>query len=128
IAGILGRSAELVNELARLQDRHAQLLNRYLIDTFNAIRARCPSKTVESFGEATMGRQKAPRYRQGKSPHPYLRVGNVGWLELEVTELEEMDFTPRELDRYRLHPGDIVLTEGDLTSEFNVGRPAIFEG
>lgn len=75
-----------------------------------------------------MGRQKSPKYCKGINPYPYLRVANIGRLEVRIDEVHEMDFTPVELDRFRLSAGDILLTEGDLINPSNVGRSAVFEG
>jgi type I restriction enzyme S subunit len=83
---------------------------------------------ISEAGELKMGRQKAPKYTKGECPRPFLRVVNVGELELLLDDVEEMDFAPAELERFRLQPGDILLTEGDLVGAFNVGRPALFNG
>lgn len=81
---------------------------------------------ITQLGDLTMGRQKAPKYEKGDHPVPYLRVANIGSLEIAFDVLEEMDFTPTEMDRYRLTPGDVLLTEGDIVSARNVGRAAVF--
>lgn len=104
------------------------VLRRLLIDSYATMSSRFDLVSLDAFGEATMGRQKSPKYRTGKSPFPYLRVANIGSLELRLDKLEEMDFTPVELEKFRLIPGDILLSEGDIVSEFNVGRPSIFRG
>ena len=104
------------------------LMERFLADTYACLVERFELQSVESFGESTMGRQKSPKYRQGKSPFPYMRVANIGSLRLQLDEVQKMDFTQTELAKFRLTPGDILLTEGDLISQFNVGRPALFSG
>ena len=70
-----------------------------------------------------MGRQKSPKYCLGKNPFPYMRVANIRSLALDVQRVEQMDFTASEMTRYRLMPGDILLTEGDIVSELK-RRPA----
>jgi len=75
-----------------------------------------------------MGRQKAPKYMKGEHPTPFLSVANVGTLELKLEALDVMDFDPVDRERYQLNEGDLLLTEGDLVSPMNVGRPAIYSG
>jgi len=75
--------------------------------------------------EISMGRQKAPKYMTGERSHPFISVANVGHLELDLTKLQEMDFSPTEVAKFSLRPGDVVVTEGDLVSPLNVGRPAL---
>ena len=43
---------------------------------------------------------------------PYLANVNVRWGEFELSDLREMRFEERELDRYGLKYGDIVMCEG----------------
>lgn len=128
MAHVLVRAATVLEALHELETNFFQLLHRFIIDSFDALSSVYKSVPLGSFGEATMGRQKSPKYTRGIAPRPYLRVANIGWMTLNLEEIEQMDFSPTELERYRLLPGDILLTEGDLISQFNVGRPAIFDG
>lgn len=74
-----------------------------------------------------MGRQKAPKYERGVNPVPYLRVADVGILQLQILDPPSMDFSVEEVARYRLRRGDVLITEGDIVSAANVGRAAVFE-
>jgi len=104
------------------------LMRRFILDEYERACNKAPMHKISDVGDIKMGRQKAPKYSRGINPRPFLRVANVGELELLLDEIEQMDFTEDELTRFRLLFGDIVLTEGDLISEFNVGRPALFRG
>ena len=104
------------------------LLKRYITDTYASLENSCPLLPTTALGASLMGRQKSPKYRLGINPIPYLRVANIGSLVLDLTKVERMDFTATELTRYRLISGDILLTEGDIVSALNVGRPAIYGG
>jgi type I restriction enzyme S subunit len=76
---------------------------------------------AETIGGATKGRKL-----EGKSTImlPYLRVANVqrGRLELEV--MKEIEILESEIEKYRLHDGDVVLTEGGDWDK--LGRSAIW--
>ncbi len=57
---------------------------------------------------------------------PYLRVANVQSGRLDLSEMKEIELRRRELDRYLLQTGDIVLTEG---GDFDkLGRGFIWRG
>jgi type I restriction enzyme, S subunit len=84
--------------------------------------------TLAEVGELKIGQQKSPKFTKGLCPRPYLKVGNISDGRVKVTDLEEMDFDPAALAKYRLLAGDLLLTEGDLVSAANVGRSAMFRG
>ena len=118
-----------VNDLSTiLLSKHEVLLQSFILNEFNQVNTLHKKRTVGELGEVVMGRQKAPKYRKGINPRPFLKVKNIGDLELHLETLEEMDFSEREISKYKLMPGDILLTEGDLVSQFNVGRPALYDG
>lgn len=128
IADTLGKVANLADRYAEAACALSLLTKRFLLTEYETACQRFPMQGIGELGELRMGRQKAPRFSRGVNPRQFLRVANVGDLELRLGEVERMDFSDEELTRYRLEPGDILLTEGDLMSEFNVGRPALFRG
>ena len=128
ISTLLRRCAAAHDASSHALARLDALLKRYIIDTYVSLKDLHASRPATSLGVAMMGRQKSPKYCLGKNPFPYLRVANIGSLNLRLDKVERMDFTESEMTRYRLIPGDILLTEGDIVSELNVGRPAIYSG
>lgn len=83
---------------------------------------------VSELGEIKLGRQRSPKYTTGKYSRPYLRVVNVLDGELDLNDVEEMDFNERDFLAHKLEVDDILVTEGDITSVFNVGRSAMYRG
>lgn len=84
---------------------------------------------VSDLGDLKLGRMKSKKYTKGVNPKPYLRVGNIGVeYGLNLSRIEYMDFTEKELDIYRLISGDVLVTDGDLVSIWAAGRAAIFQG
>jgi type I restriction enzyme S subunit len=57
---------------------------------------------------------------------PYLRVANVFEDRIDLRDVMQMHFEPREVTRFELQPGDILLNEGQ--SRELVGRPAMYRG
>ena len=128
IADLLWAADDQLLAIKEAITSHETLLKSFILDEYKSAIANYPKTRVDKLGEILMGRQKAPKYNKRINPRPFLKVINIGNLEIDLIELEEMDFTEREIARYKLLKGDILLTEGDLISRFNVGRPAIFNG
>jgi type I restriction enzyme S subunit len=74
-------------------------------------------------GGVTKGRNLAGR---STVELPYLRVANVqrGFLDLEI--MKTIEVPTDEIDRYLLHEGDVVLTEGGDADK--LGRAALWQG
>lgn len=83
-------------------------------------------KRVHELGEVVLGRQKAPQHMTGANQRPYLRVVNVFEGGLSLSDVPLMNFNESEFETYQLRYGDILLTEGDLGSAWNVGRSAVY--
>jgi len=64
----------------------------------------------------------SPQRREGISPHPFLRTLNVLWGHINLSMLDEMDFTDEEVAKLSLKRGDLLVCEGG-----EVGRTAIWK-
>ena len=82
--------------------------------------------SVDAVGEVLLGRQRAPQYLTGRYPVPYLRVANIKEDRIDFSDLEQMDFDSTHFKKYRLQPGDILVSEGQ--SPELLGQSAIFRG
>jgi len=58
---------------------------------------------------------------------PYLRVANVYAGELRLDEVKEIGLGENELDRVLLNPGDLLVVEGNGSSD-QIGRVALWDG
>ena len=76
-------------------------------------------------GEVRLGRQRSPKRATGPHMRPYLRAANVSWDGLNLADVKEMDFSPREYETYRLRRGDILLAEASGSAD-EVGKPAVW--
>jgi type I restriction enzyme S subunit len=128
VVGLLGTAEEAVEQNRRALLEHERLLEVFIRRSFGNWRTSCAPLPVPSIGALQMGRQKAPKYETGVGSTSYLRVANIGHLRMDVSALESMDFAPDERVKYELRSGDVLITEGDIVSALNVGRPAIFPG
>ncbi|WP_082554123.1 restriction endonuclease subunit S [Aeromicrobium sp. Root495] len=82
--------------------------------------------TVAEAGTVGLGRQRHPDWHNGPNMKPYLRVANVFEDRIDTSDVMEMHWPEDTFDRFRLHPGDVLLNEGQTPDL--LGRPAIYRG
>ncbi|MGH7194924.1 MAG: restriction endonuclease subunit S, partial [Candidatus Saccharimonadales bacterium] len=83
--------------------------------------------TVRQIGDVQLGRQRSPKNRSLRFPTKYIRAANLTEAGLDLTDVLDMEFQPRELETYRLHPGDILLSEASGSPD-QVGKPVVWNG
>jgi len=71
-----------------------------------------PSYRAGEIFDVTIGRQRAPRYAVGENMVRYLRAANVKDGFLDLSDVKHMNFDPLEQLKFRLDPGDVLVTEG----------------
>ena len=59
----------------------------------------------------------------GDSPKSYLRNKNVQWGKIDTGDMLQMDFNDREMEKFQLRKGDLLVCEGG-----EVGRTALWDG
>ena len=79
-------------------------------------------RTLGSVADLSLGKMLDQKKNKGV-PRPYLANINVRWGSFDLSDLREMRFEDKELDRYGLRDGDIVMCEGG-----EPGRCAIWRG
>ena len=67
--------------------------------------------------------------KRGELPlkYPYLRVANVYYNHLDLSEISEIGVTENEVERTTLHQDDLLFVEGN-GSKSQIGRVAIWDG
>lgn len=83
-------------------------------------------RLIGELGAVQLGRQRSPKFHSGRSMRPYFRVQNVFEDRIDLSDVMQMNFPPEDIRRYELHPGDILLNEGQ-SPQF-LGRPALYRG
>jgi len=78
---------------------------------------------LEDLFETQLGKMLSQKARIGNSPKPYLRNKNVQWGFIETNDLLRMDFNKREVMKFCLKKGDLLICEGG-----EIGRSAIWGG
>lgn len=67
---------------------------------------------LDAHVDVQLGQQRAPQHALGGHVYPYIRAANVTRAGLDVTDLKEMNFDPKEWGKFRLRHGDVLVTEG----------------
>jgi type I restriction enzyme, S subunit len=78
-------------------------------------------------GEVFLGRQRSPKNHHGEYMRPYVRAANITWNGWNFSDVKEMNFDPRDFERFRLQVGDVLVNEGSGSAD-EVGKPAIWRG
>lgn len=80
---------------------------------------------VEELGRIAhvqLGKMLSAKSRTGRGSRPYLRNQNVRWGNFDLKDVWQMDFSEREVTKYELRPGDVLVCEGG-----EPGRAAIWK-
>lgn len=79
---------------------------------------------LSQIAEIRLGKMLSAKAREdGLLQRPYLRNENVRWGTVDLSDLKVMGFKPEEIERYSVHPGDLVICEGG-----EAGRCAVYRG
>jgi type I restriction enzyme S subunit len=73
------------------------------------------------------GMQRTPERTPGANPVRYLTVAHVHRDSISTADPRYFEVTPRELEKYQLKPGDVLIIEGN-GSATEIGRAALFRG
>ena len=61
---------------------------------------------------AMLGKMLDAKRISGEHLHPYIKNADVQWDNINFENLDEMDFSDEEKERYAICPGDLMLCEG----------------
>ena len=107
-----------------------ELLRSVFLDMFGDPVTNPKGWSVKALGEladARSGVTKGKRYDgQSMVTLPYMRVANVQDGHLVLDEVKTIDVSEEDGRRYRLQPGDVLLTEGGDPDK--LGRGAVWRG
>lgn len=80
---------------------------------------------LRNFSLISGGIQKTPDRAPQSFNRPFLTVRNVQRGSLDLSAVERFELTTRELERYKLEAGDLLIVEGNGSRD-HIGRNAIF--
>jgi len=118
---IFHSSAKIERDALGLIDSLSTLRKLLMTDLFKCSRETWVTKPLGEVFEVQLGKMLSKKSTVGANPKPYLANFNVQWGRIEVSELKKMDFNTREMNKFRLKKGDILVCEGG-----EIGRSAVW--
>jgi type I restriction enzyme S subunit len=100
----------------------AMSLRQTNIPWIGSIPAHWQVEKVKGVADIVLGKMLQSTEKEGYAYKKYLRAQNIRWENVDVSDVNEMWFSPRELSTYRLQKDDILVSEGG-----EVGRAAIWK-
>jgi len=82
---------------------------------------------IESFCNVRGGIQKSSERIPGANPRRYITVAHVQRNRIDTSDIRYFEVSDEELERWRLHPGDVLVIEGNGSAD-QIGRTALFKG
>lgn len=129
IARVLEQADQLRKQAQQMESELNQLAQSLFLEMFGDYRKQPEDCFVPlcTVADVVSGVAKGSDMK-GKQTRivPYLRVANVQDGFLDLSEIKEIEATARDIEKYVLQPGDILMTEG---GDFDkLGRGAMWSG
>lgn len=87
----------------------------------------CPMQRLDSVAEVKSGLTKNSRRVSFSMKLPYLRVANVLFNKLDLSDIQEIGVEEREVKKTLLQKNDLLIVEGNGSSD-QIGRVALWDG
>jgi len=124
IASVLEKADQLRKDCKQMEQELNSLAQSVFIDMFgdpvNNPKGWVVS-TLNLIASVQLGKMLSSKYKQNINPKKYLRNANVQWRTIGIDDLLEMDFNEKEMKKFQLEKGDLLVCEGG-----EIGRCAIW--
>jgi type I restriction enzyme S subunit len=80
-------------------------------------------KKLKYESDVVLGKMLCTENKGNYQLKPYLKSKNIQWLNVDISSVDEMWFSPVEMELYRIKDGDLILSEGG-----EVGKTCIWNG
>lgn len=127
---IVSRIEELFSELdngVETLQKTKQQLAVYRQAVYASVFGTDDLRPITEFFEISGGLTKNSKRHELPLEMPYLRVANVYYNELDLSEIKTIGVTENEIARTLLQKGDLLFVEGNGSKE-QIGRVAIWDG
>lgn len=127
---IVARIEELFSELdsgVETLKKTKQQLAVYRQAVYASVYEEKDMRPITDFFEISSGLTKNSKRNELAIKMPYLRVANVYYNELDLSEIKHIGVNESEIQKTTLHKGDLLFVEGNGSKE-QIGRVAIWDG
>ena len=118
---ILSSIEESVESLATALKAGERLYISTLLDVFENL-SETQNKKIKECYEIQLGKMSSEKARLGENHKTYIKNNNVLWGRFDFSQLPQMSFDEREVQKYTLRQGDLLVCEGG-----EIGRAAIWK-
>jgi len=130
IAAILDQADVLRRLRQRTIDRLNTLGQAIFLEMFGDPRLNpfnYPKSKLGNFADSKLGKMLDKGKVRGDRTLPYLRNANVRWFEFDLSDVFEMEFFEKELERFRVQEGDLLICEGGEPGRCSIWRGEVDE-
>lgn len=130
IVDLLSRAEGIVRLRREAEKKAAELIPALFLDMFGDPATNpkgWPVEPLDSVAQIISGATKGRKLDQAESVElPYMRVANVKDGHLDLSDIKTIAVKRGEVEKYRLLPGDLLMTEGGDPDK--LGRGALWSG
>lgn len=130
VVDLLSRAEGIVRLRREAAKKAAELIPALFLDLFGDPMMNpkgWPVEKLDSVAQIISGATKGRRFDPSEAIElPYMRVANVKDGHLDLTEIKTIAVKRGEVEKYRLLPGDLLMTEGGDPDK--LGRGALWSG
>lgn len=127
---IVAKIEELFSELdsgVEMLEKTKQQLAVYRQAIYASVYEENDMRPITDFFEISSGLTKNSKRNELPSKKPYLRVANVYYNELDLSEIKWIGVNENEIQKATLRKDDLLFVEGNGSKE-QIGRVAIWDG
>ncbi|KFA98434.1 restriction endonuclease subunit S [Vibrio sp. ER1A] len=124
IAAVLEKADQLRKDCQQMEQELNSLAQSVFIEMFGDPVTNPKGweiSALDSIASVQLGKMLSSKSKQNVNPKKYLRNANIQWREVGIDDLLEMDFNEKEMKKFRLQRGDLLVCEGG-----EIGRCAIW--
>jgi type I restriction enzyme S subunit len=124
VAAVLEKADTLRQQCQQMEQELNALAQSVFLDMFGEPVTNpkgWPILRFKNIGRSQLGKMLSAKSKQGVNPKLYLRNANIRWRNIELHDLLKMDFSDKEMEKFTLENGDLLVCEGG-----EVGRCAIW--
>ena len=122
IAAVLDKISDLAAKRRRQLEKLDELVKARFVEMFHSFSARI---SLSDVAQVTGGITKNAKREKLPLKMPYLRVANVLFATIDISDMLEIGLTDDEAKKAKLKYGDVLFVEGNGSPE-QIGRVAIW--
>ena len=125
LASVLWAINDTIEAYKRLISVTDELVKSQFIEWFGG--DQCPKQRLDTIAEITSGLTKNSRRSSLPMKLPYLRVANVLFNKLDLTDVQKIGVEEKEIEKALLRKDDLLIVEGNGSPD-QIGRVSLWNG